>query len=55
MQVVERAVLPADEIAVILGALNALKRGDASVRLPLDWPGALGRVAGAGRGVGGCF
>src|SRR5438105_3044016 len=46
MQVVERAVLPADEITVILGALNALKRGDASVRLPLDWPGALGRVAG---------
>src|SRR5712671_6675790 len=45
MQVVERAVLPADEITVILGALNALKRGDASVRLPLDWPGALGRVA----------
>src|SRR4029450_12858722 len=45
MQVVERAVLPADEITVILGALNALKRGDASVRLPADWPGALGRVA----------
>src|SRR4030081_3809487 len=45
MQVAERAVLPADQIPVILGALNALKRGDASVRLPLDWPGALGRVA----------
>src|SRR6266478_2485349 len=45
MQVVERAILPADEITVILGALNALKRGDASVRLPADWPGSLGRVA----------
>jgi HAMP domain-containing protein/signal transduction histidine kinase/DNA-binding response OmpR family regulator len=45
MQVVERAILPADEITVILGALNALKRGDASVRLPADWPGALGRVS----------
>ncbi len=45
MQAVERALLPADEIAVILGALNALKRGDASVRLPADWPGSLGRVA----------
>jgi CheY-like chemotaxis protein len=45
MQVVERALLPADEIGVILGALNALKRGDASVRLPADWPGSLGRVA----------
>ncbi|TMH33591.1 MAG: hybrid sensor histidine kinase/response regulator, partial [Betaproteobacteria bacterium] len=45
MQVVERAVVPANEITIILGALNALKRGDASVRLPADWPGALGRVA----------
>ncbi len=45
MQVVERAILPADEITVILGALNALKRGDSSVRLPAEWPGMLGRVA----------
>jgi signal transduction histidine kinase/HAMP domain-containing protein/DNA-binding response OmpR family regulator len=45
VQVVERAMLPADEISVILGALNALKRGDASVRLPVDWQGTLGRVA----------
>ncbi len=47
MQVVERTKLPSDEIAVILGALNALKRGDASVRLPFDWQGTLGRVADA--------
>ncbi len=45
MQIVERAVLPTDEISVILGALNALKRGDASVRLPAHWQGTLGRVA----------
>src|SRR3989475_268752 len=45
MQVVERALLPADEITVILGALNALKRGDSSVRLPADWTGSLGRVS----------
>src|SRR5437879_1978375 len=45
MQVLERAILPADEITVILGALNALKRGDGSVRLPADWTGSLGRVA----------
>jgi HAMP domain-containing protein/signal transduction histidine kinase/DNA-binding response OmpR family regulator len=45
MQVVERSVLPSDEISVILGALNALKRGDSSVRLPVHWQGTLGRVA----------
>ena len=45
MQVVERAVLPSNEITIILGALNALKRGDGAVRLPVDWPGTLGRVA----------
>src|SRR5438270_7532777 len=45
MQVVERAILPADEITVILGALNALKRGDGSVRLPAEWAGVPGRVA----------
>ncbi|TMG83052.1 MAG: response regulator, partial [Betaproteobacteria bacterium] len=47
MHVIEHptASAPVDEINVILGALNALKRGDASVRLPVDWPGSLGRVA----------
>jgi methyl-accepting chemotaxis protein len=43
----ERANVSTDEIAVILGALNALKRGDATVRLPIEWPGTLGRVADA--------
>src|SRR6476646_6488329 len=45
MQVVERHLTSADEITVILGALSALKRGDASVRLPAEWHGVLGRVA----------
>ncbi len=45
MQVVERAVVPSDEMTLILGALNALKRGDASVRLPVEWAGVSGRVA----------
>ncbi|MGE5099382.1 MAG: HAMP domain-containing protein, partial [Deltaproteobacteria bacterium] len=45
MEVVERPVKSADEITVILGALSALRRGDASVRLPAEWHGVLGRVA----------
>src|SRR5262245_1127254 len=43
----ERSEVTNNEIAVILGALNALKRGEANVRLPAEWPGALGRVADA--------
>ena len=31
----------------LLNALLAVKKGDASVRLPLDWPGLLGKVADA--------
>ena len=45
MQVVERSMAPMDEMTHILGALNALKRGDAAVRLPLEWSGIAGRVA----------
>src|ERR1700730_12535915 len=45
MQVVERSILPTDELTVILGALNALKRGDTEVRLPVEWTGVSGRVA----------
>ncbi|HLX31018.1 MAG TPA: HAMP domain-containing protein, partial [Casimicrobiaceae bacterium] len=45
MQVVERPLKSAEPITVILDALTALKRGDASIRLPAEWPGALGRVA----------
>src|SRR6266700_1948866 len=45
MQGVDRSMLPSDEMTVILGALNALRRGDASVRLPAEWAGVPGRVA----------
>jgi signal transduction histidine kinase/DNA-binding response OmpR family regulator/HAMP domain-containing protein len=45
MQVVEHAILPIDEMTAILGALNALKRGDTEVRLPVEWVGVSGRVA----------
>ncbi|HVE50799.1 MAG TPA: HAMP domain-containing protein [Casimicrobiaceae bacterium] len=48
MQVLDRAVVkPSDELVVILGALTALKRGDATVRLPAEWGGVAGRVADA--------
>src|SRR5215212_2679917 len=45
MQVIERSAAPATELTVILGALNALKRGDTGVRLPTDWLGTAGRLA----------
>ena len=36
---------PAQELSVLLAALTALRKGDASVRLPLHWPGLSGKVA----------
>ena len=45
MPELKRAISPTNEMSVILGALNALKRGDLAVRLPLDWMGVSGRVA----------
>jgi len=45
MQVVDRPLTVKAEINVILGALTALKRGDATVRLPAEWHGVLGRIA----------
>src|SRR4051812_36078425 len=29
----------------LLGALTALKKGDFSIRLPVDWPGLEGKIA----------
>jgi HAMP domain-containing protein len=31
----------------VLAALRAVKRGDATIRLPLDWPGLAGKIADA--------
>ncbi|HTL37730.1 MAG TPA: hypothetical protein VL326_31580, partial [Kofleriaceae bacterium] len=45
MQTVERPPTSTTEITIILNALTALKRGDASIRLPSEWHGPLGRVA----------
>src|SRR5436190_614486 len=45
MRAVERSTSSANELPVILGALNELKRGDTGVRLPADWVGTAGRVA----------
>src|SRR5512132_4583806 len=47
MLAAERKPVADDELTAILGALNALKRGDATVRLPAEWTGLLGRVADA--------
>ncbi len=35
----------ANEMAAVLSALNALKRGNSSVRLPAEWTGLAGKVA----------
>ena len=35
----------ASELTTILSALTALQRGNASVRLPAEWPGLFGKVA----------
>ncbi len=47
MRVVEEAkpTVFGNELEVILTGLTALKRGDTSVRLPLEWTGLPGKVA----------
>ena len=47
MQDVQPSVQPssANEMAAVLSALNALKRGNSSVRLPAEWTGLAGKVA----------
>ena len=41
------ATAEVSEMLVFLNALNALKRGKAGVRLPLEWTGVAGKVADA--------
>src|SRR3569832_2274136 len=38
---------PVEEWSALLGALNALRKGEASVRLPVHWTGSAGKVADA--------
>jgi HAMP domain-containing protein/signal transduction histidine kinase/DNA-binding response OmpR family regulator len=47
MKVLEAATIavPEREMATLLAALTQLRRGDASVRLPLHWEGLPGKVA----------
>ena len=45
MKVVERQVVAENETRVLLHALNSLKKGDSSVRLPPEWTGIYGKVA----------
>jgi HAMP domain-containing protein/signal transduction histidine kinase/DNA-binding response OmpR family regulator len=47
MKVIEDAAIavPEREMATLLAALTQLRRGDASVRLPLHWEGLAGKVA----------
>jgi hypothetical protein len=46
MKVLEHpAVATSDELVPVLEALTRLKNGDPTVRLPLSWPGVVGKVA----------
>ena len=47
---IARAVEPAfsqQDAKLLLSALTALKQGDSSIRLPLEWTGMQGRLADA--------
>jgi hypothetical protein len=44
MEVIERVVSEHD-MRMMLAALTSLKKGDGSVRLPLEWTGLPGKVA----------
>ena len=39
------------DIKLLLTALTALKKGDFSIRLPLDWNGTAGKIADDAGGV----
>ena len=45
MAVLEHSHISNTQLTVLLGALTALKRGDSSVRLPVEWSGLNGKVA----------
>jgi len=45
MEVIEQRLTSNYEMGMMLSALTALKKGDGSVRLPLEWTGILGKVA----------
>src|SRR5438105_4700644 len=47
----------ANDLRLLLSALSALKQGDASVRLPIEWTGLHGKLAGQAKvkGVAGTW
>src|SRR4029077_14381057 len=45
MNVMEREVVSDSELLVLLSALTALKKGDSTVRLPIEWIGLPGEVS----------
>src|SRR5262245_52779408 len=45
MPVLQEPAPPTLDTTVLLGALAALKKGDFTVRLPLNWTGLAGKVA----------
>src|SRR5689334_12710785 len=47
MPAIQEPVSPAIDTSALLSALTALKKGDFTVRLPLDWSGTAGKVADA--------
>src|SRR5690242_15456735 len=38
-------IVPGHELSALLGAMQAVKNGDFSVRLPGDWSGLHGKIA----------
>ena len=45
MNVIERESITDNEVKLLLSALTGLKKGDSSVRLPLEWTGLSGKLA----------
>src|SRR6202171_1214925 len=45
MEVIEQRVVSEQDMRIMLSALTSLRKGDGSVRLPLEWTGLAGKVA----------
>ena len=45
MSVIEREIITEGEVKLLLSALTALKKGDSSHRLPIEWTGLPGKLS----------
>ena len=45
MKVMEREILTESDVKLLLSALTSLKKGDGSVRLPIEWTGLPGKLS----------